>query len=727
MYDQDNTIFALDIGTRTVMGLVVTDEETPEVLTATMVEHSSRAMEDGQVHDVEAVAKVVAQIKEELSEKVGFPLNSAAIAAAGRSLLTTTTEVTKEIRAWGEISREDVNALELETVQKAQREIRAQSPRGTVNTRYHCVGYSVNEYLLDGSPIKSLVGHRGSEATCRLTATFLPEIVVDALYAVLKNAGLEVRSMTLEPIAAAGVVIPRDLRLLNLALVDMGAGTSDIAISKGGMITAYGMVPLAGDEVSEVLEENFILDFATAEQVKRQLAAVSELSFRNVLGQQYDLPSSEVFQVIKPTIQEIAGKIGAEILRLNGGVSPKAVICIGGASQTPKIRDFLAEALSLPVNRVAIKEGKDTAENIRGDLSVLAGPDGVTPLGIALSARNRSVLSFQSVEVKVDGTPVRLFNLISPSVADALIAADVDPAITRNRLGLALTAKVNGTFQVVKGTPGKPGAFLLNGEPASLDSPVADGDELEVIPAIHGQDAKARVADLIPQLKEIRVIFNGKEVVLRPQIYLNGKEVGLEEEVPDGADIVYSENMTLRDLLRCQGTRWKAGGDLVVTVNRRTRQVRRATYTLKVDGIKRDLDFKLHGGERVEFSQREEVLTIKDLLTEKEREELEQSVGGISVLINGERVELPGSGAKILRNGKPVSLEAEVYDGDDIQVIPGRKEAHYFAEVFNYIPLDPGERPEGATLVTLLNGQPAEYSTAIKDGDELVIRWEKNN
>ena len=99
-----------------------------------------------------------------------------------------------------------------------------------------------------------------------VVATFLPSEVVDSLYAVMQKAGLEVASMTLEPIAALNAAIPADLRLLNLALVDIGAGTSDIAVCRDGSVVGYTMATVAGDEITEALMRACLVDFPTAER-----------------------------------------------------------------------------------------------------------------------------------------------------------------------------------------------------------------------------------------------------------------------------------------------------------------------------------------------------------------------------------------------------------------------------------------------------------------------------
>ena len=91
-------------------------------------------------------------------------------------------------------------------------------------------------------------------------------------------------SITLEPIAAINAAIPANLRLLNLVMVDIGAGTSDIAACTGGSITGYTMATVAGDEITETIMKQYLVDFPTAEAVKMQLAHQDELPFLTSLG-----------------------------------------------------------------------------------------------------------------------------------------------------------------------------------------------------------------------------------------------------------------------------------------------------------------------------------------------------------------------------------------------------------------------------------------------------------
>src|SRR5690606_7234841 len=114
---------------------------------------------------------------------------------------------------------------------------------------------------------------RGRVFSVEVLATFLPGVVVDSLEAVLVEAGLAMHGLTLEPVAALEAVIPATMRHLNLALVDIGAGTSDIALTGDGMVQAFAMVPRGGDAITEAVSKAFLLDFPVAEQVKRVAAA----------------------------------------------------------------------------------------------------------------------------------------------------------------------------------------------------------------------------------------------------------------------------------------------------------------------------------------------------------------------------------------------------------------------------------------------------------------------
>ena len=146
------------------------------------------------------------------------------------------------------------------------------------------MGYSVVKYFLNDEVFISLEDHKATKIGEDIIVTFLPEDVVDGLYSAVGQAGLTVANMTLEPIAAINVAIPENYRMLNIALVDVGAGTSDISVTKEGSIIAYGMIPYAGDELTELIVQHFLVDFKTAEAMKLASTTENEVTYEDTVS-----------------------------------------------------------------------------------------------------------------------------------------------------------------------------------------------------------------------------------------------------------------------------------------------------------------------------------------------------------------------------------------------------------------------------------------------------------
>ena len=241
-----NNVFGLDIGTRNVVGTVGhRTEDGAFIVEAQYVrQHETRSMLDGQIHDIGKVARTISAVKAELEAQLDAPLSEVCIAAAGRVLKTVTTHVEYEYAEESVVTGEDIHTLNLLGVEQAQDILREQND---TKYKFYCVGYSVVKYYLNEEVFISIEGHKANKIGEDIIVTFLPEDVVDGLYSAVGQAKMTVANMTLEPIAAINVAIPENFRMLNIALVDVGAGTSDISITREGSIIAYGMIPYAGN------------------------------------------------------------------------------------------------------------------------------------------------------------------------------------------------------------------------------------------------------------------------------------------------------------------------------------------------------------------------------------------------------------------------------------------------------------------------------------------------
>ncbi len=537
----EQMICALDIGTRKVAGVLLdTSGDRLKVIAACMREHTSRAMIDGQIQDIGQVAGTVLTVKAELEKKAKRPITHAAIAAAGRALHTIQSEAQRPIALGTAVTSADILALEMEAVAAAQ----AAVVSGDQDShRYYCVGYSVMQYQLDGDRIINLLGQRGRTMGVHVLATFLPQVVVDSLLGVLGETGLELYNLTLEPIAAVHVAVPPTMRHLNLALVDIGAGTSDIAIVQNGAIVAYGMVAMAGDEITEQLCREWVLDFPTGERVKRELASKESITFANVLGEKQTIAADQILQGIEPEVKRLAEAIAKPIMDYNQG-APYAVLLIGGGSQTPRLSHHLAEALGLPEQRVGVRPAGQVL-SIKLPKS-FSGPEAVTPLGIGIIARDQRGLG--SFTVQVSGKPVRLFHYQQTTLRDALLASGCNLRRLYGRPGLALTATVNGELRVIRGEMGQPARVSLNGQEASLESKVSHGDRIELDQAHDGRDASAVLADLVAPPRYRLATPEGLRELSAP-VLVGGKPRSLDASVSDGAVITYPQVLSGRELL----------------------------------------------------------------------------------------------------------------------------------------------------------------------------------
>jgi cell division protein FtsA len=487
--DDSNLIFALDVGTRSIIGIVAerVDEAKLKIIAQCKLEHECRSMYDGQIHDIPKVAKGIAEVKSKLEKKLKHKLDKVAIAAAGRSLKTKRCKIEIAIDDNIEIDTMHIRSLEITGLQTAHQYLKGMD-------NFYCVGHSVVSYYLNGYPISNLIGHRGKNIGAEVLATFLPDSVVNGLYSALQRAELEPVCLTLEPIAAIDIAIPEEIRMLNLALVDIGAGTSDIAVTCDGSIAAYGMVPVAGDEITEAIVEALLVDFNTAENIKRQLTK-KKITYSDILGVESTVSSQSIMDIIEPVIDKLVDSIAQELVILNGDKPPKTVFCIGGGSQIPQLQEKLAARLQLPPTRVAVR-GRDLLKNIvKIKKDPISGPDGVTVLGIANIAFKK--VGYDFMTITINNRDYNLFNTKDLTVANALGLISYDPRDLITHNGNNLTFKLDGKLKTIYGELGQPAKITVNSKPATMQTIIKDKDIIEVTNAVQGSDASMKLSDIL--------------------------------------------------------------------------------------------------------------------------------------------------------------------------------------------------------------------------------------
>ncbi len=699
-------IFALDIGTRSVIGVVADrdTEGTLHIVGTHRQEHITRAMLDGQIHDVPQVAAIIEKVKGPLDEKYG-PLRTAAVAAAGRALYTMTAEA--EMVVNGIITAQMQQDLDFAGVQAAQK-LLADSQTLEDPTRYYCVGYSTVRYILDDIQLKSLIGQRGKKAKAVVIATFLPRQVIDSMQSALHAVSLEMRALTLEPIAAINVLIPPTMRHLNLVLVDIGAGTSDVAITKNGSVTAYGMVPLAGDEITEAISQKFLLDFNVAEYIKRQAAKGENVSFTDILGMEYNLTAEEVIEPILPNVENLAKAITKQILELNSE-APQAVMLVGGGSLTPHLQEYVAESLDMPISRVAVRH-PDKVVDMEGLPEELQKPDAVTPLGI-LQIASQNTLHF--LTVYVNNEEYSLFNFRDLTITDALLNAGISLKKYNGRPGLGLMVSLGGERKSFPGTMGSLAKVTLDGEDATLDTIIRDGSRIGIVPGKDGFTPEIYLGDLVTGGQEYTVYINGRENHLRQKVTVNGEESAPDRQLKDGDVIENREFKSLGEALQAAG--YPPQGRRINYKLNGAESTYTCTPEILLEDAPATISQPIHEGDHIDYIPHDEpklgdVLKLKDTDT------------ALTIYYEGKECKIPTGSLDLTVNGRKASLGTILDDGCEVRYQRSAKAAVTVSDALLAVNFNPPSATSRVSFTILVNGQPVDFTDPVKNGDTLEVK-----
>lgn len=736
-----NNVFGLDIGTRNVVGTVGYQTDDKEfVVTAQYVrEHETRAMLDGQIHDIGRVAKTIKEVKDELEKQTGQPLEEVCIAAAGRVLKTVTTHVEYEYAQESVVTGEDVHTLNLLGIEKAQEALKEVND---TSYKFYCVGYSTVKFFLNDEVFISLEGHKANKIGEDIIVTFLPEDVVDGLYAAVGQAGLSVANMTLEPIAAINVAIPENYRMLNIALVDVGAGTSDISITRDGSIIAYGMIPHAGDEMTEVIVQHFLVDFNMAESIKLQSTTSDTVTYKDIMSIEHTIPAQDVWDVAAPVVDNIAQEVSAKIRELNGDKTVSACFVVGGGGKIHGFTEKLAEDLDLPEERVALR-----GEEVLGDVTfeqedIKKDPLLVTPIGICLNyydQRNNFIM------VRFNGERIKLYDNNRLTIVDAALQAGFPNDELFPKRGTPINFTVNGVARLVRGEAGEGAVVTMNGKPASINTPLEPNSEIIIEPSTAGEAAEYKISQLDEYNHSvITFIINGRKVSCPRFVQVNGRLEPEDYSIREN-DVIETRNYyTVRQIAQFM--------DLVIDTDQ----------MIFVNNEEADLDTLVYENFSVEWKTDEyDVARIDNnnyndtqesdsddasVLAEQDANstESDNTVTRTSEqMMNQVLDELHDEFAKeaeasaVPENELPKNdIQEEIHEEDSSEntvtvIVNGEpvelsgKDTYIFVDIFTHISFDL-QAGKGRAIATVINGRDAQFSEELHEGDQIELYWKEN-
>lgn len=565
-------VFGLDIGTRNVVGTVGYKKDKEFIVVAQYAtEHETRAMLDGQIHDIGRVGRTISIIKEKLEDQIGQELTEVCIAAAGRVLKTVTTYVEYEFPEETVVTGEHIHTLDLLGVDKAAQELKDVND---TKYKFYCVGYSVMKYYINDEIFSNLESHKADKISEKIIVTFLPEDVVDGLYMAVGFAGLTVANMTLEPIAAIDVAIPENFRMLNIALVDVGAGTTDISLTRDGSIIAYGMIPFAGDELTEMIVQHYLVDFKMAEHIKLSAAVDDEIEFEDIMSLKHTIKAEEVWKLTEPLVDKMTTEVAAKIKELNGEQSVSATFIVGGGGKIHGFDQMLAQKLELPQERVALRGAEVLKEVTFLQDDIEKDPLLVTPVGICLNyyeQKNNFIM------VRFNGERLKLYDNNKLTIVDAAIQAGFPNDQLFPKRGREINFTVNGRPRIVRGDAGEAAIIRMNDRPASINTPIEPNCVITIEPSTAGREAHY----LVGQLEEyhsstITFEVNGKLITCPRYVEVNGILEPPTYEIKEHDAIVTRSFYTVAQLAEFMDVELDMSADILV--NNRVEDLQALVY-----------------------------------------------------------------------------------------------------------------------------------------------------
>ena len=332
-------LVALDVGTEFAKALVVAITPDEEGRLVGSVRGSGRQrqglthMQSGTVSDIDAVVANCARALGRAREMAGLQSTLAVIGIAGELVKGTTSN--------GAVRRDDPHApmtedelqriveqVQIEALADAERRIAWES--GVERLDVRLVHAAVVELKIDGYPVSNPIGFTGAQLELSVFNAFAPMVHLGALQSVASQLGLQLLGVIAEPYAVATCLDPGELGDAGAVFVDIGGGTTDVALVRRGGIAGTKMLALGGRAFTKGLAERFALSFSRAEALKLAAAGDGDMPEpvdRESLGAALTEDAAVWLGGVELMISDLA----------QGELLPGRVYLCGGGAELPQI------------------------------------------------------------------------------------------------------------------------------------------------------------------------------------------------------------------------------------------------------------------------------------------------------------------------------------------------------------------------------------------------------
>jgi cell division protein FtsA len=387
---RNDILVGLDVGTTKICAVVGrTLDGALQILGVGLA--PCRGLRRGVVVDLAETVRAIQDAIARAQRMAGVELESAWVGLTGEHISCQNTRGVITIsRADHQVTAEDVHRVRRAADQgvalPADREIIHNISRG---------------YVIDGQPgVRNPVGMSATRLEVEAHVVIGSSNFIQNVEKCVTQAGLDVEAVVLEPIATADAVVTPAERELGVIVLDMGGGTSDLAIFHGGSICYTGAVPAAGELVTKDIAIGLRLTPEDAEQVKitHGVALASLVGEEEIIpvptiggGPARELPRALLAEIIEPRMREIFTLVAEKIRESGfGPVVAAGAVLTGGASQLPGTAELASEILQRPV-RIGVPA------KITGLVETVCNPIYATGVGLVVyAARERAALAAEA-------------------------------------------------------------------------------------------------------------------------------------------------------------------------------------------------------------------------------------------------------------------------------------------------------------------------------------------
>jgi len=380
--DSKNLVVGLDIGTSKIVAIVAEITPEGELNVIGMGTQPSRGLKKGVVVNIETTMASIQRVLEEAELMADCRIKEVTTGIAGSHIRCYTSHGMVAIK------EKEVTQADIDRVVETAKAI----PIPNDQQILHIVPQG---FTIDGQEdVREPLGMSGVRLEVDVHIVTGAASAVENITKCIRRCGIEVLDIVLQPLASARAVLSDDEKDLGVCLIDIGGGTSDIAVYAGGAIRHTAVIPIAGDQVTNDIAMTLRTPTKEAEELKvrhgcalRQLADPNDIIEVPGVGERgpRKLSRPMLAEVIEPRIEELFQFVQSEVRRSGfEEMISSGIVITGGSAQLQGITELGEEVFHMPV-RVG------TPVYMGGLADVVKNPRYATAVGLLLEGRDQFV------------------------------------------------------------------------------------------------------------------------------------------------------------------------------------------------------------------------------------------------------------------------------------------------------------------------------------------------